>query len=294
MFDDSFPDDSFPDDLVTPHPRHEVIGELRRRVAAVTSARNSPVARPLRPSPELVSPALAPVPDVSEVTAGRAGEGAIPVPAPLAAVLPRHGLARGSVVSLLGQGATSLLFALLSGSTSSWSALVGMPDIGLLAASEFGIDLDRVVLVPDPGPDVLQVISILFDGVDMVAVTLPDRVRPGSGRLRILAGRLRQRGAVLLTLGAWPGADLVLTARWQGWSGLGQGHGRLRDRELVVNVSGRGAVAGRGRQAALLLHGQRAAVQIAGAQIAGAPIAGAQFPAAGAEPRLFPAVAEVG
>ena len=109
----------------------------------------------------------------------------LPVAEPLAAVLPRGGLARGSVVSVLGQGATSLLFALLAGPPASWSALVGMPGLGLLAAAEFGVDLDRVVVIPEPGPDVLQVLSILVDGVDMIAVTLPPRVpgrpRPGSG-----------------------------------------------------------------------------------------------------------------
>ena len=256
VFDTSFPD------TVTPE-RHEVIGELRRRVASVTGE----------------SPPVSSLPV--------AGAGTFPVPAPLAAVLPRSGLARGSVVSLQGQGASSLLFALLSGPPAPWSALVGMPDIGMLAASEFGVDLDRVVLVPEPGPDVLQVLSILVDGVDMVAVTLPPRARPGPGRLRVITGRLRQRGAVLLSVGPWPGADLVLTSRWQGWAGLGQGHGRLRERELVVDVSGRGAAAGRTRQAVLLLRSQRTAVQIDQGSVRAGDTRGF-------DPGLLPAVAEVG
>ena len=258
MFDISFPDDVAP-------ARHEVIGELRRRVAAVTGEGTSRVSS-------------LPV----------AGAGTIQVPEPLAAVLPRRGIARGSVVSLQGPGTSSLLFALLSGPPESWSALVGMPDVGMLAASEFGVDLDRVVLVPEPGPDVLQVLSILVDGVDMVAVTLPPRARPGPGRLRVITGRLRQRGAVLLSMGQWPGADLVLTSHWQGWAGLGQGHGRLRERELVVDVSGRGAAAGRPRQAALLLRSQRTTVQIAQGSIR------AEVETGGFDPGQLPAAAEVG
>src|SRR6478736_8724739 len=186
----------------------------------------------------------------------------LPVAEPLAAVLPRGGLARGSVVSVLGQGATSLLFTLLSGPAAVWSALVGMPGLGLLAAAEFGIDLDRVVVIPEPGPDVLQVLSILVDGVDLIAVALPDRARPTPSRQRVLTGRLRQHGAVLLVMGPWPGADLVMTARSVGWTGLGQGHGRLRDRELVVEVSGRGAAAGRRNTAALLLRSDRTSIEV--------------------------------
>jgi len=212
----------------------QVLRELRRRVAAVSGA------------------------PVDAVDDGKI----LPVADPLAAVLPRGGLARGSVVSVLGQGATSLLFTLLAGPEAPWSALVGMPGVGLLAASEFGIDLNRIALIPEPGPDVLQVLSILIDGVDMIAVTLPAGVRVGPSRQRVLTGRLRQHGAVLLVMGPWPGADLVLTARSVGWTGLGRGHGRLRDRELVVEVGGRGAAAGRGNTAQLLLRAGRTSIEI--------------------------------
>src|SRR5690349_17158919 len=174
--------------------RAQVVGELRQRMAMVGTA-----------DPDDSGPVL-------------------PVAAPLAAALPRGGVARGSVVSVVGQGATSLLFTLLAGPEAPWSALVGMPGVGLLAAAEFGVDLDRVVVIPEPGPDVLQVLSILIDGVDMIAVALPAGARPGPSRQRVLTGRLRQHGAVLLVMGPWPGADLVMTARSVGWTGLGQGH----------------------------------------------------------------------
>ena len=122
----------------------------------------------------------------------------------------------------------------------------------------------------------------------MVAVTLQPRARPGPGRLRVINGRLRQRGAVLLSVGPWQGADLVLTSRWQGWVGLGRGHGRLRERELVVDVSGRGAAAGRTRKAVLLLRSRRSAVQIAQGSLRAAG------DTRGFNPSLLPAVAEVG
>ncbi len=193
--------------------------------------------------------------------------GAFPVPAPLARLLPYGGLPKGGVVSLSGgTGTTSLLFALLASAGEAggvWSALVGMPGLGLLAAAELGVDLNRVVTVPDPGPEIWQVVSILADGVDLVVVAPPRRavLSPG-GRFRVLSGKLRQRGAAMLVVGRWPGADLVLSASVARWDGIGPGYGRLRDRELVVEVSGRGGAA-RGQTTTLRLESSRATVRIA-------------------------------
>lgn len=186
------------------------------------------------------------------------------VPPPLAEILPRGGLPRGGVVSVSGaSGSVSLLFTLLAAPATTWSALVGMPDAGLLAAHELGVDLTRLVLVPDPGPDVLQVLSVLADGVDLIAVVPPTGANFGAApaRLRVLTARLRQSGAVMLVQGRWPGADLVLESRIENWSGIGRGSGRLRDRELVVEVTGRGA-AGRRRSAVMLLKSGRTRVEV--------------------------------
>ena len=188
------------------------------------------------------------------------GRQVLAVPTPLAEILPRGGLPRGGVISLGGRsGATSLLLTLLATPVNTWSALVGMPEVGLLAAAELGVDLDRIALIPDPGPDVLQVLSVLADGVDMIAFVPPKVLAPA--RLRVLTARLRQSGAVLLVTGRWPGADLVLNSRIENWTGLGPGHGRLRDRELVVEVGGRGA-AGRQGAAVMLLQSTRSGVGI--------------------------------
>ncbi|GGM12248.1 hypothetical protein [Nakamurella endophytica] len=214
-----------------------------------------------RPDPAALGPVAAPT--RREV---------LPAPAPLAGILPAGGLPRGGVVSLAGgQGTTSLLLTLLAAPAPTWSALVGMPGVGLLAGAEFGVDLDRVVLVPDPGPDVLQVLSILADGMDVIAVAAPPGGFTAPARLRVLAGRLRQRGVVLLVAGAWPGADLVLRTRITGWSGADHGHGRLRDRELSVEVRGRGA-AGHPRRTTVLLRSTRSAVQVQPVTVPAAPV----------------------
>lgn len=221
------------------------------------------------------APTVGAVPTVGAPAVGTAsvvaGSGSVlTVPGPLAEVLPRGGIPAGSVVGLTGAGGTtSLLFTLLAAPPNAWSALVGMPDVGLLAAAELGVELDRVALIPDPGPDLLQVLSILADGVDIIAVA-PVRSAVGIGatpaRMRVLTARLRQSGAVLLVAGRMPGADLVLDCRVEGWTGMGRGHGRLRHRELVVEVSGRGA-AGRSRSAVMYLHSDRSKVDISAGHV---------------------------
>lgn len=186
------------------------------------------------------------------------GELMLPVATPLRSVLPGNGLRRGSTVSV--RSSTALLLALLSEASAegAWCALVGLPEVGLVAAAEAGLALPRVALVPRPGPDLVAVTAALLDGLDLVAVAGVERFRPGD-RQR-LAARARQRGAVLLPVGRWPGADLemvTVSGRWQGL--VGGGAGRLRSRRARVRVSGRGA-AHRERVASLLLPGPSGAV----------------------------------
>jgi hypothetical protein len=215
--------------------RLQVVAELRRRLADTAP----PPAAP--PADRDAVPVLGGSAGVGG--AGPLPGGVLPMLSPLDALLPQGGLPRGSVVSLQPEdgstGLTSLLFTLLAGPTRPWSALVGFGDLGLAAAAELGVDLNRLVLVPDPGVDVLQILSVLIDGVDVIAVSAPKGPIGSASRQRVLLGRLRQRGAVLLAVGPWPGADLSLTVSVAGWRGLGVGHGRLRDRELVVRLAGR-------------------------------------------------------
>ncbi len=224
--------------------RLQVVAELRRRLADT--------------APPPAAPPVDRVDETGPVGAGAAG--VVAVPAPLEALFPQGGLPRGSVVSLQpqdgGTGLTSLLFTLLAGPSRPWSALVGFGDLGLAAAAELGVDLSRLVLVPDPGADVLQILSVLIDGVDVIAVAAPKGPIGSASRQRVLTGRLRQRGAVLLAVGPWPGADLSLTVSGVTWRGLGDGHGRLRDRELVVRSSGR-RLGGVAPEVRMLLSGSR-------------------------------------
>lgn len=180
------------------------------------------------------------------------GRPPFPVAAPLLPLLPGGGLRPGTVVAV--RGSMSLLLALLAAATAegAWAAVVGVPDLGVLAAVEAGVAVSRLALVPAPGPESSPVAAALLDGMSLVALSGAEQLP--SGARRSLAARARQRGSVLLPLGRWPGADVELGCRTDGWHGAEAGHGRLRSREVLVRATGRGAAA-RPRVARLLLPG---------------------------------------
>ena len=181
-----------------------------------------------------------------------AGERRLPVPGPLGEILPGGGLQRGSVVRVEGapgSGVTSLLVSLLAAATAAgeWAAVVdGEGTLGGLAAAEAGVVLGRLAVVRAvPAALYGRVVATLLDGVAVVGATIPRGFRLSDARR--LEARARERAAVLVAAGPWPGeAALRLRAEHSSWSGLGGGEGLLGSRVLRVAVSGRGA-AGRER-----------------------------------------------
>lgn len=172
----------------------------------------------------------------------------LPVLPELTALLPGRGLRRGSTVAVATgspapYGGTSLVLALLAEASrsGSWCAVVGVPALGLLAAADIGVALERLALVPHPGPEWATVVAALIDGVDVVVTAIPGEVTASVASR--LAARARQRGSVLVPYGRWDGADLTLQVVRGMWEGLGQGRGRLRRRELTILARGRGSAA---------------------------------------------------
>lgn len=199
--------------------------------------------------------------------ASMAGERTLPLLPPLAAMVP-GGLRRGSVVAVAGPAATTLAAAVLAGPSAggSWVAVVGVPALGLVAASEVGVDLERVVVVAPPAPEQwATVVAALADAFDAVLVRPGHRVRPGDARR--LVARVRDRGGVLCQLPtgprAWPDApDLTFTVTEATWRGIEVGAGRLRSRRVVVEVGGRRS-ADRTRRAELWLPGRDGTIGLA-------------------------------
>jgi hypothetical protein len=170
-----------------------------------------------------------------------ADERLLPVVPALERLLPGRGLRRGTTVTVARSAALALALVAGASAAGSWVAAVGLPDLGLVAAAEAGIALERLALVPSPGARAWPaVVAAFLDAVDVVLVRSPARLPPAQARR--LAARARERGAVLVPVGAWSQpADLRLAVTSSTWQGLGQGHGHLQARRAEVTISGRGA-----------------------------------------------------
>ena len=167
--------------------------------------------------------------------------GTLPVLPALCGLLPRGGLARGSVVAVAEFGLLCLALAAAASADGAWCGIAGIPEAGVLAAAALGLDAGRTLLVPDPGPSWPQVVASLLDGCELVLLRPPARAS-AQVRQRLEATLRRGRG-VLLVAGDWPGAQLRLRVASQRWTGLGDGHGRLRACCAQVVADGRGEAA---------------------------------------------------
>lgn len=146
----------------------------------------------------------------------------------------------------------SLALALIAGPSQAgeWTAVAGVGDLGLESAAEFGLDLDRTVVVPRPGEHWLSVAAGLAD-VASVVVVRPS-VPPTEQQAERLRARLRQKDATLIALGAWPRSEARLRIVESHWVGLGSGNGRITARQVVVAVDEAG---GQTRRVPLWLPG---------------------------------------
>lgn len=156
----------------------------------------------------------------------------------LAGLLPHGALRVGTSYSVTGS--TALTMALLAGPSAAgaWCGVVGMPGFAAQTARDLGLDLDRLVFVPDPGPRWLSVVGALVDALTVVAVRPPAAIRDAEAAR--IAARLRQREAVLIADGPWPRREAHLSVAESSWIGVGSGHGHLTARQVTVTAVGRG------------------------------------------------------
>jgi hypothetical protein len=205
------------------HDRAEQLKQLRRQMASVSGK----VGTPRRSQ-------------IDERDLFADSEARLPVPPLLSDVLP-DALPRGTVAVL--SGARSLPLSMVAAVTAAGgnAAIVGQPDVGLLAAVEMGADLSRLAVIPDPGTDPVEVAAVLMDGMDLIVLALAGRSVPMT-RARAVVARAQQKGCTLLvTDGDWQGASIRLKARVCGYETTSEkpGFGRINKVRLEVCAAGR-------------------------------------------------------
>lgn len=178
---------------------------------------------------------------VAEMESTRVDTVGLPTSPALAPLLPGGAIRVGGTYAVQESVLLAMTMLQAASAAGAWCAVVGVPSFGVEAAAAAGIDLERLVLVPDPGDQWLTVTAALVDVAQIVLTRPLGRVVPGD--VSRLSARLRQRGGALVALGSWPGADVSLRVTSSAWGGIGRGYGYLSERRVTVTATGRaGAV----------------------------------------------------
>ena len=153
-----------------------------------------------------------------------------------------NGLLQLQTGATYGVTSASLAALLMAGPSvdGAWCAVVGTGELGVEAAAMFGVDLDRVIVVPEPGDAWLEVVAALVDVLGIVVVRPPKNL-PTPKDISRLSARLRTRGSILVVWGDWPHCDArvgLTDVEWHGAGGAGSlgGSGHLKARQATVEV----------------------------------------------------------
>jgi len=212
-------------------------------------------------------------------------ERTLPTAPECAELFVEGGLVRGRTLSCVGPASTTVALRLVAGAVAAggWLAVVDVPTLGLDAASELGVALERVVSIhttadqdsadqdsvdQDSAGVWADVVAAAADGFDVVLTRVPDGVRAATARK--VATRLQQRGVVMVIVGD-PGllvCDGVVESSRQVWSGVGAGWGHFQHRSVEVAATGRRLPGRRRRTIEFPVSSEIAAPEIPAQEIA--------------------------
>jgi hypothetical protein len=179
----------------------------------------------------------------------------LPVAPSLLPLFADGGVVRGRTVACTGDAALSVALAVSAATTraGSWLAVVGVPHLGVGAAVEAGVAIERLVLVQPPmaSREWVTTVAALVEGFDVLIVAPPASLTEHDARR--LQSRIVARQSVLLVVNV-PGAlsspgsrtasrvfaaDLDVHADTVSWSGIERGGSHITQRLVHVRVGGR-------------------------------------------------------
>jgi hypothetical protein len=169
---------------------------------------------------------------------GRLPAATIPVLPGLDALFPEKGLTPGAVYSLPAH--TSVMWALIAEATHNghYVATVGRQHLGFHAAIEYGVSLERLIVIPPIGHQWWSAVAALVDVVSIVVFS-PNGPIPSPSARDTLVARARERGCALMAASSWPGAHGQFAVEDAHWQGLSEGHGVLSSHELTLRYTPR-------------------------------------------------------
>ncbi|NYE96015.1 hypothetical protein FHU41_002265 [Psychromicrobium silvestre] len=210
----------------------------------------------------------------------------LPTHPELRTLLPGGALQAGGIYTV--SGSKTLSMAMLAGPSSegAWCAVLGLPDFNVEAAAHFGIELERLILVPNPGEQWLNVAAALVDIVEVLLLNAP--ARASAGQAARLGARLRQREAVLISHGPWSPADAELRVVGNSWLGLGEGHGHLQGRGVTVAADWRSRRGQQEHRGELWVPGPSVIRSLPAQQLPEQRVSASRKAKPGAAPSLYP------
>lgn len=173
----------------------------------------------------------------------------LPTPSALRRVLPSLRIGGVHAVDSRSLALRMLAAAIPSG---GWSAIVGLADVGVEAAADAGVPVERVVLVPQPGEAWASAVAGFAEVLPVVLAAAPPRLAPAEAAR--LAARVRGADGCLLVLGDWPQPASRIRTLGTAWGGVDDGLGRIRTARLELEVTADDRVP---RRAIVELGGER-------------------------------------
>lgn len=174
--------------------------------------------------------------DVHEVTK-QVKENIVTAPHALGELLPGGGFLRGEAYSCSHSPQLCAEIIAHISALGGMVAVVSWPELGFAGVSDAGGQLSNVIAVPDPGPEPLNTVAVLVEGVDAVFYKGP-QINLSPVRARPLKAKLRGGRGFLLTVGTVvPSSQAHIDATVDGYHGIGQGTGRIRSVELDLVVT---------------------------------------------------------
>jgi hypothetical protein len=164
-------------------------------------------------------------------------------------MFPEGGLVRGRTVLCSGDAAVAMALRVVSSATQagSWLGIIGVHNVGVQAASEHGVALQRVVFVQPASSrtEWVSTVAAVADGFDVLMLEVPHGITEADARR--VQTRIQARRNALVLIGATKQSavqsvfqpDVIMNTATTKWHGIERGAGYVQGRDVQVAVSGR-------------------------------------------------------